>query len=277
MKKIRNLMVVVMALLCIGITGPQTVFAETGQQGNPNVVDRAELLTEEEENSLAATMKEISDRQSCELVVVTIPSEERGGKSMMAYADDYFDYNGYGIGNEHSGVLLLVSMKEDGHGDYWISTSGYGITALTDAGIDYIGESFVPYLKEKEYEKAFNDFALNCDTFIEQARTGKPYDTGNMPKGPLPWARNIAISLGVGLVVAFVIVSSMKAKLKTVQLAKSATNYVKDGSMHVTESKDIFLYRNVSRVAKPKESSGGGSSTHTSSSGRSHGGGGGSF
>lgn len=266
-----------MAFLCITavMTMPQTVMAEEAG----NVIDHAELLTDAEEYSLSQDMREISERRQCELVIVTLNSEELGGKSLMEYADDYFDYNGYGWGTDRSGVLLLVSMTGDGHGDYWISTSGYGITALTDAGIDYIGQSFVPYLKEQKYAKAFEDFADNCDAFIEEAREGKPYDINHMPKGDFPWIKYILIALAVGIVIALLVVTSMKAKLKTVRPAKSAANYVKDGSMHVTERSDIFLFRNVSRRVKPKQntSGGGGSSTHHSSSGRSHGGGGGHF
>ena len=59
-----------------------------------------------------------------------------------------------------------------------------------------------------------------------------------------------------------------------------ANSYVKSGSFNVTERSDLYLYRHVSKTAKPKDnggSSGGGSSTHTSSSGTSHGGSSGSF
>jgi len=65
----------------------------------------------------------------------------------------------------------------------------------------------------------------------------------------------------------------MKGQLKSVRFKSAASDYTKAGSMNVTESRDLFLYRTVSRREKPRENSGG-SSTHTSSSGRSHGGGG---
>ncbi len=52
---------------------------------------------------------------------------------------------------------------------------------------------------------------------------------------------------------------------------------MKDGSLKITESRDLFLYNSVSRTEKPKNNSSGGSSTHTSSSGSTHGGGGGKF
>jgi uncharacterized protein len=65
----------------------------------------------------------------------------------------------------------------------------------------------------------------------------------------------------------------MKAQLKSVR-QQNAGDYVKKGSMQLTDSGDYFMYRRVVRTALPKNNS---SSTHSSSSGRSHGGGGGKF
>jgi uncharacterized protein len=71
----------------------------------------------------------------------------------------------------------------------------------------------------------------------------------------------------------------MKSKLKTVRYKAEANSYVRPGSMNITVSRDLFLYRTVAVSPKPKSNSDsdGGSSTHTSSSGSTHGGGGGSF
>ena len=192
----------------------------------------------------------------------------------MEYADDFYDYNGYGFGENWDGVLLLVSMEDR---DWWISTTGFGITAITDAGIDYISDKFTDCLSEGEYADAFNTYAELCDKFITQAKTGKPYDYGNMPKEPFNVLLHICISIAVGFAVALIVTGIMKGKLKTVRFQSAAASYVKDGSMNVTESRDMFLYTHVSRTPRPKESSSGGSSTHTSSSGSMHGGGGGKF
>ena len=60
------------------------------------------------------------------------------------------------------------------------------------------------------------------------------------------------------------------------QAKAAAKDYVKSGSLKLTEQKDLFLYRRVDRREK-SESRSGGSSTHTSSSGKTHGGASGSF
>ena len=237
------------------------------------VVDLADLLDNSEEADLLSMLDEISNRQELDVVVVTVNTLD--GKTPMDYADDFYDYNGYGFGENRDGVLLLVSMEDR---DWWISTSGYGIFAFTDAGIEYISEKFLSDLSNDDYSEAFTKYAKLCDEFITQAKTGEPYDTNNLPKESFDVFTSLLISLVVGILVSLIVTGKMKGKLKTVRMQPAAEEYVRNGSMLVTESSDLFLYSHVDRRVKSKDNdSGGGSSTHTSSSGSSHGGGGGKF
>ncbi|MBE6657313.1 MAG: TPM domain-containing protein [Ruminococcaceae bacterium] len=233
----------------------------------PRLVDGADLLSDSEEAELLSMLDEISARQMLDVVIVTTNTLE--GKSAMAYADDFFDYNGYGFGSSYDGVLLLVSMEDR---DWWISTSGYGITAFTDYGITCLSDQFLPDLGNGFYADAFETFARGCDEYITLARNGTPFDVGSEPFDP---GSSFLIAAVIGLIAALIVVSSMKAQLKTVR-QQNAGSYLKDGSFQLTESREMFLYRNVHRTVK-QESSSGGSSTHRSSCGRSHGGGGGKF
>lgn len=238
----------------------------------PRLADFADILSESEENTLISKLDEISNRQQVDVAVLTV--DTLGGKTREAYADDFYDYNGYGYGENRDGILLLVSMENS---DWYITTTGYGITAFTDAGIEYLSEQFLDDLGDGNYAAAFTTYAEKCDEFITQAKTGEPFDNGNLPKEPYDFLVWILISAVVGVVAAFIITSVMKGKLKTVRFQPAASNYVRQGSMNLTNSQDIFLYTHVDRRPRPKENSSGGSSTHSSSSGSTHGGGGGHF
>lgn len=247
-------------MLCLSLAIPALAAVSL-----PRLVDDANLLTVSQVRTLLNKLDEISTRQKMDVVVVTV--DTLNGKSPRAYADDFYDYNGYTF----DGVLLLVSMEDR---DWWISTSGYGITAFTDAGIDYIGEQFVSELSDENYAKAFDIFAEKCDEFITQARSGDPYDRHNLPKDPFNVVIWLIVSLVIGLIVALIATGIMRGKLKSVRSKYEAADYVRSGSMKVTQAREFFLYRQVTRTPRPKD---GGSSTHRSSSGRSHGGGGGKF
>ena len=250
-----------MLILCLVAGLSLTAYASSN-----HLVDDAGLLTDTEAANLEAKLSQISDRHNVDIVIVAVDSTD--GKSPMDFADDYYDYNGY----RADGILLLVSMEDS---DWWVSTTGYGITAITDAGLDYMSDRFVPYLSDGEFAQAFEKFADLCDEFITQAKTGDPYDSHNLPKEPFSLVTNLLIALGIGLVAAWIVTGSMKAKLKTVRQQAKADDYIASGSLQLTHSRDLFLYTHLDRREKPKSDSG--SSTHTSSSGTTHGGGGGKF
>ena len=95
--------------------------------------DNAQVLTEDEDSELEASLEELSVRQSFDVIIATIDSlESEGCTSMEEYADDLYDYCQFGYGENRDGVLLVVSI---GDRKWHISTCGYGITAFTDAGI----------------------------------------------------------------------------------------------------------------------------------------------
>lgn len=237
----------------------------------PRLVDDADLLTDEQEEELESMLDSISESYDCDVAVVT--EESIGGQNVTAYADDFYDYYGYGIGEDRSGILLLVAMEER---NWAMSTCGDAIRIFTDAGLDYISDRFTSYLSDGDYEEAFNTFAQLSEEFIVQGQSGDPYDSDNLPKEPMT-VFSLLGSIVVGVIIALIVTGVMKGQMKTVRRQAAASSYVRPGSMDVTRSNDIFLYNRVNRVAKPKEKSGGGSSTHTSSSGTSHGGSSGSF
>lgn len=269
----RRWLTAICAVFLFVVMSAVPVLAESGNTTDrslPLLVDDAGLLSEEEADGLETKLEEISKKQECEVAVVTVNSLE--GKSVTDYTDDFYDNNGYGYGNDDSGIMLLVAMEDR---EWHISTYGYGITAFTDAGLEYIEEKFKPSLSDGEYADAFSEYADLCDAFLTQAKTGKPYDTGNMPRDSVSpiW---IPGSLLIGAVVAFILGSIKKSRLKSVRKQTEATEYTKPGSVVMTSNWERMVNRTITTRVIKKEN-GGGSSTHSSSSGRQHGGKSGSF
>ena len=252
MKKFLSILILAISLLSFVAT---TALAE---EKVLRLVDEAELLSAEEETKILSRLDEISEKYEYDVVIVT--QKTIGKKSEIAFADDYYDNNGYGYGDDYTGLLLLITFDDEG-GIWYISTCGKAINAFSDATIDSIGSAMSTDLASDDYVGAFNTFIDECDYYINGHINGFPFNA----------AKNLLISLVIGFIIAYIVASSMKSKLKTVALQKNATAYVKQGSMQITQSRDFYLYRTITRTAKPKNNS----STHTSSSGRSHCGGGG--
>lgn len=240
--------------------------------GTKRVIDDANIISESEEAELNDKIKDIQSN-NFDVVILTVNS--LGSKSEQEYADDYYDYNGYGFDDEHSGVLFLISMGER---KYHISTTGKGIKAFTDYGIGKIKDEVKPCLSDGEYYKACDKFLAMTKDFVTAYKNGKPYDTNNHYKEKANILLREVIAFAVSLVIALIIVGGMKHNMNTARPSSSAGNYIKYDSMNLTQESDTFMYSNVSKTKiESNSSSGGGSSTHTSSSGSSHGGGGGSF
>lgn len=236
------------------------------------VIDDADVLSDSVEAELTKKIEQIISEHGIDVVLLTIESLD--GKSSMVYADDFYDENGYGIGNENDGVLLLISQQDR---EYWISTTGLGIDIFTDYGIEYIGEEITSYLSDDDYENACEEFVELSEDFIIQAETGEPYDVGNQKKTLASYLILIGIGLLIGLIAAIIVVCIMKSQMKSVKYNNNANCYALKDTMKIQKSRDIFLYKHVDKTKKPEPSSSGGSSTHHSSSGTSHGGGGGKF
>ena len=203
---------ILMIVLCVAFSCACPVRAASSR-----LCDEAELLSGDEAAQLTAQLDALSSRCGLDVVIVTVDSTN--GKSPLEYPDDHYDYYEYAS----DGILPLVSLEE---GDWWISTVGSGITAFTDAGIEYIGDQVVPYFSDGDFTGGFTRFAYLCDEFIAQAKAGDRYDTHNLPKDPFKWVQNVVLALVIGIVAAFLITGSMKNKLKVVKAQAKADEYV---------------------------------------------------
>ena len=262
--------------LLLGEKGVQPIPSERQQ---PRFVDNANLVSASDEAALLAKLDEISEARQIDVVIVT--ENAIGDMTSTQYADNFYDYNGYGFQLTRDGILLLISMENR---DWAISTNGLGIDIFTDAGQEYMTARFVSYLSDGDYYGGFDCFADLCDQFIAHYQeTDEAYDVGHLPKAPFAWGFNIFISLAIGLIAGLITAFVLKSELTSVKIQPSAVGYAKPDSLHLTERNDMFLYHVVNRTARPKDTDsggsggGGGSSTHTSSSGSTHGGSSGHF
>ena len=253
---------------------------------SPVLCDYAGLLNESEFAYVNALLESAGEKHDASFVIVTVNGTD--GKNIRDYADDYYDYGGYA----YSGILLAIDMAE---GKYWFSTSGkYDCYEVNYTALDTVDENVAGLLVDGDFCGAFAAFAEDCARIDELSANGYTgydsdydhnydydydydYDYESHGEEDFKWGSCLLASFIAGLVVAFIVTAVFKGQLKSVKQQTRAENYVVDGSMKVTEASDLFLYRHVTRTARPKNNGGNSSGSHRSSSGRSHGGRGGSF
>lgn len=213
------------------------------------VFDEADLLSDSEEITLTEKLMDVSHSYNAQILVATIDSMDGG--DIDEFLELVYDEMGFGYGENHDGVLLLVCMDPR---EYRILSNGFAGEAIDSGDIDSIGDVIVSDLSDGNYAAAFDKFADQCDYYLDGHLNGFPFNAG----------KNLLICLIIGIVAGVVVAFVLKGQLKTVRKQNQANVYVKPGSMQVTVRNDFFLYRDVTRTKKESSnSSGSGSSRST--------------
>ena len=244
-------------------------------------VDSAEVLTTDELETLKSKLAQISDENNIDVGVVTV--EYLDGKTAQEFANDLFEQNKFGKGENRDGILLLVATEDR---EWAMSTHGSAKEAFNEEGLDYLSGEFLPYLSDDDFYSAFENFADNAQELGTMYVAGDSYgeeeyvDDENYPvdeniveeeKGinNEVW---IPLSIVMGCAISLIIMMMYKSQLKSVKSESRADDYLID--MKLVKSQDIFLYRTVTRTMRPKNennsndfSSGGGGGDYGGSSG----------
>lgn len=225
----------------------------------PLVTDDADIIPDDVEAELLARCEKIAEEYEMEVAIHT--TCDFGDLTAQAYADDYYDFNGYGYGENDDGMLVVYKPGEEGEREIYITTHGNGSSVFFEGIRDGIIADMKDYLIAEDYEKAFNTY---LDRAEEQLKPGTP----------VIWLFVLAL---VGAVVGLLITGSMTSKNKSVVAQNHAKVYTRQGSMVVTGAQDVYAYSFVDTKPKQTSDSSDDDSTHTSSSGRTHSGSGAKF
>ena len=243
----------------------------------PLVFDEAGLLTDEQVLELDDEANRLSDKYAMDIVITT--TNDADGKSSMEYADEYFDYGGFGQGVDFDGILFLLDMDNR---EAYISTSGSGIRYLTDERIERVLDRvFDSGLSNGDYFGAISGFIDATQNYLE---LGIPSNQYNQPEESKDNKLTIFDML-IGLVGAtttggiFYCITKSRYKLRN---PGNPFSYRNNSIVNIVNTNDELVdtfvtHRIIPKPSNTNSSSSGRSSTHTSSSGRSHGGGGRKF
>ena len=261
-----------MLVICILAINSVVVFAYKNL-----VFDEAGLLTEDQIISLENEANDLEQLYSMDIVITT--TNDTQGKSSREYADDYFDYNGFGVGPDYDGILFLLDMDNR---EAYISTSGIGIKYLTDERKERVLDVvFDSGLADGDFYGACWGFLNGTRSYLEK---GIPSDQHTVeeeePNGLTLFDAIIGLIGGIATGGFFYGTTKSRYKLRN---PGNPFSYRNNSIVNIAASEDKLVDSFVTHriIPKPKppsgRSSGGRSTVHRSSSGRSHGGGGRKF
>lgn len=243
------------------------------------VFDFADVLTDQEEESLRELIARREKQTQCDIVLVTLNESleayakeydlyASGNEFAMIKADNFYDENGFGWNkyqesDDGDGVLLLDNWyrESDGKVYTWFSTSGKAERAYSNAQIEHLLDEVYQYIETNPY-KAYRAY---IETFYQDM-------TGSVGMF-VPWPVVLFVPLVAAVIFVLFNLSGKEGK-KTTQ----ATTYLQGGRPDFKVNNDRFLRKTTTKRRIETSSGGGhgggGGGHHTSSGGHSHGGGG---
>lgn len=233
------------------------------------VTDSAGLLTEEECRSLEEAAAKLADKYQFGVYIATVDdfTTDMDAKDIETAAEDLYLSNDLGKNNDQSGILLLMSMADR---DWALFAFGYGNTAFTDYGKNYLSGNFLDEFKDNDWYGGFKDYQRVCGEMLDSARKGSPIDVNNLPDPPHARLYGIIACTVLGLLVAVLVAFLLKQQMKSVARSTQAEAFVAAGGLHLTRQQDRYTHTTQSRVYDPpSKSSGSKGGTTTRSSGGS--------
>ena len=225
--------------------------------------DTANLLNDDEYNTLSNKLNSYADSASMDIVILTVNDLE--GKYPSRFIEDYVDFNcDRGIFSEDVTVLLVAMKSRD------VRIEGYGEAEkyVNDDRIDAILDDITSMLTSKNYYDAFLTYMKQVDYYAAR--------NPDIPEILFNLWFQLLIALVIGGITIGIMVGRSGAKITT-----NNRTYLDNDHSGVVARRDIYLRTSVTRIRKPDPpKSGGGFSGGRggiSSGGRSHSGGGRKF
>ena len=237
------------------------------------ISDQGDLLTESEESILESKARTISEEYGIDILILTKSS--LFGKNTWEVADDYY-YSGSFSDN---GILLLISME---FRDWEIATYGTVAHRVSDAQTEDLFDKMSGNLAGNDFYGAFDIYLDALDhilyTSLRNESPGTVTPGSSAPSFNVTsdeYTENNAMqllgSLGIGAVVAGIVLLIMRANMNTAKAQHGASNYLKAGSYLLRIQRDRYLYSNTTRVRINQNSGSGGGSRSGGSRGGSRG------
>ena len=241
------------------------------------IYDFGEYLTQEEKENLKIKIDKYISTYNLDLVIVT--KKDYPYSSMRSYAEDFYDYNNFGIGNTHDGIILFFNIDSEGPCVY-IVTTGEAIRIYDDQRIDSLKTRMSNQKSNGNY-RMIDAFIDALDSYASMGVAPSNKDTYIDKNGDLKVVRHYPFSIiFYSLLFTFIIMIILIKKNKILKKAYDANNYFDKSEYQILIHDIVHTNSSVRKIVHQSSSSShsgrtGGSSVHVGSSGTSHGGGGG--
>lgn len=213
------------------------------------IYDFADIFSDNEEKMLYSQVYGFTRKTDLDLAIVTISYNNK--HNTPVYADDFYDYNSFGIGEDRSGLLLLIDMDTK---RIYVSTTGKAISIYTDDRINKMLDNVFSYYSNNEYFKGTSIFINYVYSYAEVSPDDAGYvisDTGEVTKN----RKGILIAGIFAIIVTVVSLLVMASKNKLARVANSSIVFLRKDTLKVKVVSDEFVGESVTKTKIDNDSS----------------------
>ena len=256
------------------------------------VTDEAGLLTDQQISQLSQRAAALAHSSGVGVYIRTVDDYADYGFTDVETASYTLYHNdSLGVGDGRDGVLLLLSVSNRKYAAFV-----YGDKAellFPDSALQQLEDGFLDDFRNDDWYGGFSDFVSGCEWYLqhvaEGGEAGVPVhneveisdstqeDTAD---DSFSLGGALGLSLLISCVIALIVCMVFRSQMKSVRTQTTANQYVGNGGLNLTLSRDIYRYTSQKRRQIPRNdnnnnSTGGGhggagfsgSISHTSSSG----------
>lgn len=207
----------------------------------PRLVDDADLFTQSEEEEIRSMITEVSSSLNKDIVIYTDSSDYDFPEEILAA--DFYDFNGYGFGENREGLCLFICMDPENR-CWWTCCTGPETQDLyTEELANTLDDSLYAYL----VDGAYGDGVLCWLDYLNRyLRPGA--EEPEEIKNPFNWV-GAGIFAGIaGAIVGGIGLSSAKKTMKSKEKAVTANLYMQPDSLRIASVGDRLINVTTSRT-----------------------------
>ncbi len=240
--------IIIAAIICVSFVFSASAYTQE------YIIDYADKLSPSEIEELDLLAEKIE--ATYDVTVLFCITEGTGDITA-----DEFSSGTYGDYTDNENGIIIV--HDDWNKTYSVFSSGNADKYFSDAAVDsmidaydlnesYYGGIYACYELAEEYLKNgySGGYVYESEEFVYAGEANEPKTENEKDGVSIIW---LPVSLLIGLLIGFLIINGIASKNKSVKMQENATVYTRSGSMVITGSADNFLYNNVERREKPKQ------------------------
>lgn len=214
------------------------------------IYDFADIFSSTEEELLYSQVYHFIKSTNLDLAIVTIKYNNKHNTPM--YANDFYDYNDFGIGDNRDGLLLLIDMDTK---KIYLSSTGKAINIYTDERVNKILNNVFGYYSNNEYYKGTSIFINYALSYTQVSPDEDAHyvvdDSGKLTKS----RKGILISGIFAIIVTVVSLLVMASKNKRASIAHTSYGYLNKDTLNIKMVADNFVGESVTKEKIDNDSS----------------------